>query len=88
MGKAVDAGQQAAGHLPVTGDGFRKRARRSVEREHRGGLGATISHATDSGNFRVLPAATVAMAAMVVTIDRLVWRRLYGLASTKFKPES
>jgi NitT/TauT family transport system permease protein len=52
------------------------------------GLGATISHATDSGNFRVLLAATVVMAAMVVTINRLVWRRLYGLASTKFKLES
>ena len=52
------------------------------------GLGATISHATDSGNFRVLLAATVVMAALVVTINRLVWRRLYGLASTKFKLES
>ncbi len=52
------------------------------------GLGATISHATDGGNFRVLLAATVVMAAMVVTINRLVWRRLYGLASTKFKLES
>jgi NitT/TauT family transport system permease protein len=52
------------------------------------GLGATISHATDSGNFRVLLAATVVMASMVVTINRLVWRRLYGLASTRFKLES
>jgi NitT/TauT family transport system permease protein len=52
------------------------------------GLGATISHATDGGNFRVLLAATVVMAAMVVTVNRLVWRRLYGLASTKFKLES
>ncbi|HEY1204769.1 MAG: ABC transporter permease subunit [Bryobacteraceae bacterium] len=52
------------------------------------GLGATISHATDSGNFRVLLAATVVMAAMVVTINRLVWRRLYSLAATKFKLES
>ncbi len=51
------------------------------------GLGATISHATDSGNFRVLLAATIVMAAMVVTINRLVWRRLYRLASTKFKLE-
>jgi NitT/TauT family transport system permease protein len=51
------------------------------------GLGATISHATDSGNFRVLLAATVVMAAMVVTVNRLVWRRLYGLASTKYKLE-
>ncbi len=52
------------------------------------GLGAVISHATDTGNFRVLLAATMVMAAMVVTLNRLVWRRLYGLASTKFKLET
>ena len=52
------------------------------------GLGAVISHATDTGNFGVLLAATVVMAAMVVTVNRLVWRRLYGLASTRFKLES
>jgi NitT/TauT family transport system permease protein len=52
------------------------------------GLGAVISHATDTGNFRVLLAATICMAAMVVTINRLVWRRLYGLASTKYKLET
>jgi len=52
------------------------------------GLGAVISHATDTGNSRVLLAATICMAAMVVTLNRLVWRRLYGLASTKFKLET
>jgi len=52
------------------------------------GLGAVISHATDTGNFRVLLAATMVMAGMVVTFNRLVWRRLYGLASTRFKLES
>ncbi len=52
------------------------------------GLGAIISNATDSGNFRVLLSATLVMAALVVTINRLVWRRLYRLASTKFKLES
>jgi NitT/TauT family transport system permease protein len=51
------------------------------------GLGAVISRATDSGNFPVLLGATLAMAAMVVTINRLVWRRLYSLASTRFKLE-
>jgi NitT/TauT family transport system permease protein len=51
-------------------------------------LGAVISHATDTGNFRVLLGATLCMAAMVVTLNRLVWRRLYGLASTKFKLET
>jgi NitT/TauT family transport system permease protein len=52
------------------------------------GLGAVISHASDTGNFHVLLAATICMAAMVVTLNRLVWRRLYGLASTKFKLET
>jgi NitT/TauT family transport system permease protein len=52
------------------------------------GLGAVISQATDSGNFRLLLAATISLAAMVVAINRLVWRRLYNLASTRFKLES
>jgi NitT/TauT family transport system permease protein len=52
------------------------------------GLGAVISNATDTGNFRVLLAATIVMAAMVVTINRLVWRRLYNLAATRFKLEN
>jgi NitT/TauT family transport system permease protein len=52
------------------------------------GLGATISQATDSGNFDLLLAATMMMAAAVVTINRLVWRRLYGLAETRFRLET
>ena len=52
------------------------------------GLGAVISKATDTGNFAVLLGATVVMAAMVVTINRLLWRRLYVLAATRFKLES
>ena len=52
------------------------------------GLGSVISNATDTGNFRVLMAATILMAAMVVTINRLLWRRLYALAATRFKLES
>lgn len=51
------------------------------------GLGSVISQATDSGNFRVLLAATVVMSLLVVTFNRLVWRRLYVLASTRFKLE-
>jgi len=51
------------------------------------GLGAVISRATDAGNFPVLLGATVVISAMVVTINRLLWRRLYTLASTKFKLE-
>jgi len=49
------------------------------------GLGAIISHATDTGNFPVLMGATVVMAAMVVTMNRLLWKRLYALAATKYR---
>ncbi len=52
------------------------------------GLGATISQATDSGDFHLLLAATMMMAAMVVTINRLVWRKLYALAETRFRLET
>ncbi len=51
------------------------------------GLGSTISQATDGGNFDLLIAATILMAAAVVTMNRLVWRRLYALAETRFKLE-
>ena len=51
------------------------------------GLGAVISRATDAGNFPVLLGATVVISAMVVTVNRLIWRRLYTLASTRFKLE-
>ena len=52
------------------------------------GLGATISLATDRGDFHLLLAATIMMAATVVTVNRLVWRRLYGLAETRFRLET
>jgi len=52
------------------------------------GLGAAISQATDSGNFRLLLAATIFMAAFVVTVNRTIWRPMYGLAETRFKLES
>jgi len=51
------------------------------------GLGAVISAATDSGQFHILLLATVIMALMVVTINRLVWRPLYRLAETRYKLE-
>jgi NitT/TauT family transport system permease protein len=52
------------------------------------GLGATISQATDAGNFDLLLAATIMMAAAVVTMNRLVWRKLYALAETRFRLET
>ncbi|WP_213803487.1 ABC transporter permease subunit [Granulicella sp. dw_53] len=51
------------------------------------GLGAQISAATDSGQFQILLLATMVMALMVVTINRLVWRPLYRLAGTRYKLE-
>jgi NitT/TauT family transport system permease protein len=51
------------------------------------GLGAQISAATDAGKFSILLLATVMMATMVVTMNRLVWRRLYRLAETRYKLE-
>jgi NitT/TauT family transport system permease protein len=51
------------------------------------GLGAEISRATDNGNFPLLLLATIVMAMMVVTVNRLVWRPLYRLAETRFKLE-
>ena len=51
------------------------------------GLGAQISAASNSGNFPTLLLATIIMALMVVTINRLVWRPLYKLAETKYRLE-
>ena len=52
------------------------------------GLGSTISSASDAGRFDVLLASTLIMAVIVVMINRLVWRRMYRLASTRFKLET
>jgi NitT/TauT family transport system permease protein len=49
------------------------------------GLGAQINHATDHGEFPILLLATIIMAMMVVTINRLVWRPLYRLAENKYR---
>jgi NitT/TauT family transport system permease protein len=51
------------------------------------GVGALISAATDAKNFNLLLASTIALAAVVVTTNRLLWRRLYRLAETRFKLE-
>ncbi|HEX4581012.1 MAG TPA: ABC transporter permease, partial [Acidobacteriaceae bacterium] len=52
------------------------------------GLGAQISRATDHGQFATLLMATIIMALMVVTINRLVWRPLFQLAETKYRLEA
>ncbi|MEH2191855.1 MAG: ABC transporter permease subunit [Nostoc sp.] len=49
------------------------------------GLGATISHATATGNFSLLLASTVVMSLLVVLTNRLIWRPLYNLAQEKYQ---
>jgi NitT/TauT family transport system permease protein len=52
------------------------------------GRGAQIDAATDSGRFAILLLATILISVMVVTMNRLVWRRLYRLAETRYKLEA
>ncbi len=47
------------------------------------GLGAYISHATDSGNFARLTAASLVMALIVVVVNRTVWKRIQTLANER-----
>jgi len=87
--------------FPYLVTGMVDRIGRRVERQHRcgifsfqgrivstAGLGSTISSASDSGRFDVLLASTAIMATIVVLINRLLWRRLYRLASSRFKLET
>jgi NitT/TauT family transport system permease protein len=48
------------------------------------GLGALIAGSAGGNHFALLLAATLAMAAVVVAVNRLVWRRLYRLAEQRF----
>jgi NitT/TauT family transport system permease protein len=51
------------------------------------GLGALVTGAANDANFPLLLAGTIVMAAIVITVNRLVWRRLYGLAETRYRLE-
>ncbi len=51
------------------------------------GIGAIIARATGNGDYPLLLAATLSMILAVVTINRLVWRRLYRLAEQRFRME-
>jgi NitT/TauT family transport system permease protein len=48
------------------------------------GLGALIAGASGRGEYGLLLAATLALSAVVVTFNRLVWRRMYRLAETRY----
>ncbi|HVW10763.1 MAG TPA: ABC transporter permease subunit [Bryobacteraceae bacterium] len=52
------------------------------------GLGAQISAATDAGKFDLLLLSTIVMAAIVVSINRLVWRRLYRVSEARYRLEA
>jgi NitT/TauT family transport system permease protein len=49
------------------------------------GLGSLITGAANKQNFAVLLAGTLVMAGIVITCNRLVWRRLYALAATRYR---
>jgi NitT/TauT family transport system permease protein len=51
------------------------------------GIGSLISQATAGGDYPLLLAATLSMVCTVVTINRLVWRRLYRLAEKQYRME-
>jgi len=48
------------------------------------GLGAAVSRAAEHADFARLTAAVLVMSLIVVTFNRVVWRRCYLLASTRF----
>lgn len=52
------------------------------------GLGATISQATERGDFHILAAAVGLMAVAVVGFNRLVWRPLSHRAQTRYAMNS
>ena len=51
------------------------------------GIGALIARSTAAGDYPLLLASTLSMIVTVVTISRLVWRRLYRLAEERYRLE-
>jgi NitT/TauT family transport system permease protein len=49
------------------------------------GLGEQISAATDDGQFPIILLGTILISLMVVTTNRLLWRRLYHLAESRYR---
>ena len=49
------------------------------------GLGALIADAADRADFPLLLAGTLVMGAIVITVNRLLWRRLYALAEARYR---
>ncbi len=51
------------------------------------GVGALIAGATASGNYPLLFAATLALIAVVVAINRVLWRQLYRYVAERYRFE-
>lgn len=51
------------------------------------GLGASIASAANAGDYPKLLAGTLLMAIFVVTVNRLVWKRMYALAERRYTLE-
>ena len=49
------------------------------------GIGALIAASSEAADYPVLVAATLTMVAIVVLLNRLIWRRLYALAEGRFR---
>jgi NitT/TauT family transport system permease protein len=48
------------------------------------GLGSLITEATAAGDFPLLAAGVLTMALALVVLNRVLWKRLYRLADTRF----
>ncbi|MGN5381920.1 hypothetical protein ACQ4WX_46985 [Streptomyces lasalocidi] len=94
---AALAATDRPGDLPVLRHRRDHRVRRRLERLDRlrgrhlrrhhstaTGLGAYIAKATESGDYPHLLAGVAVMSLYVVGLNRLVWRRLYRLAETRY----
>lgn len=51
------------------------------------GLGALIADSTNKGDFAMLILSTIVMCIVVVSFNKLIWKRLYNLAEVKYKIE-
>lgn len=51
------------------------------------GIGALIAQATNAGDYALLLAATLALVAAVVLLNRALWLRLYRLAEERYRME-
>ncbi len=51
------------------------------------GLGDIIAHSTAQGDFPLLLASTLTMILTVVLVNRLLWRRLYRIAASRYRME-